>query len=59
LWSAVHHRDGADRESVFGFGRVDGLESLAAETIREMMKTFPPVVPEATQKYTGWKGGQQ
>jgi hypothetical protein len=45
LWSAVHHRDGDDRETLFGLGRVTGLERLAEETVRELMSTFPDVRP--------------
>ena len=41
LWSAVHSRDGSDRESIFGFGRTSNLERLAIESIREMLKTMP------------------
>lgn len=42
LWSVVHSRDGTDHESVFGLGRTESLQALAMETVREMMKTFPP-----------------
>jgi hypothetical protein len=45
IWTAVHSRDGEDRESVFGFGRVDGLQNLAEETVKEAVSTFPKVVP--------------
>lgn len=41
LWSAVHNRDGADRESVFGLGRQPNLEKLAEETVREVLRTLP------------------
>jgi hypothetical protein len=41
LWSGIEARAGNDRESVFGIGRVDNLESLAAAAIRDLVKTFP------------------
>jgi len=41
LWSAVHNRDGADGESVFGLGRQSDLEKLAEETVREVLSTLP------------------
>jgi hypothetical protein len=41
LWSAVHSRDGGDRESVFGLGRVDGLERLAQQATKEILKSLP------------------
>jgi hypothetical protein len=41
LWSSVHSRDGEDRESVFGMGREQSLQSLAIATVREMIDTFP------------------
>jgi hypothetical protein len=41
LWSAVHSRDGSDRETVFGFGKTSTLERLALESIQEMLKTMP------------------
>ena len=53
LWSAVHHRDGDDREFIFGVGRVTGLERLAEETVREIMSTFPEVRPAAVNNVTG------
>jgi hypothetical protein len=58
LWSAVHNRDGADRESVFGLGRVDGLERLAGEAIQEVLETFPPVGGNSPRKTPGAEGGQ-
>jgi len=45
IWTAVHSRDGEDRESIFGFGRVESLQNLAAETVKEAVSTFPKVVP--------------
>jgi hypothetical protein len=56
LWSAVHHRDGNDRETLFGLGRVTGLERLAEETVREIMSTFPGVRPGTNNNVTGAKG---
>ena len=44
LWSAVHNRDGADNEWLFGFGRISDFEQLVGRTIEEIIKTFP--VPE-------------
>jgi hypothetical protein len=41
IWSAVHNRDGTDRETVFGFGRTSGLERLAAQTVEEIVNTIP------------------
>jgi len=45
VWTAVHSRDGEDRESIFGFGRVESLQNLAEETVKEAVSTFPKVVP--------------
>lgn len=58
LWSAVHHRDGGDRETVFGLGRVSGLERLAEQTVQEIMSTFPNVQNGAINNPTGPKKGQ-
>jgi hypothetical protein len=41
LWSAVHSRDGADGEWLFGMGRVLSLEQLATRTLHEMLTTMP------------------
>lgn len=41
VWSAVHSRDGSDRETIFGFGKTSNLERLALESVREMLKTMP------------------
>lgn len=41
LWSAVHSRDGTDRESVFGVGRTIAMERLAGETVREIVGSIP------------------
>lgn len=41
LWSAVHNRDGADNEWLFGFGRISDFEQLTGKTIAEMVATFP------------------
>ncbi len=43
LWSAVYSRDGGDKESVFGIGRVSSLERLASETVEGILSTLPPV----------------
>lgn len=55
LWSGTQSRAGTDRESVFGMGRVDNLENLAIDAVRELVETFPkpnrtPSHPEASQK---------
>ena len=48
LWTAVHNRDGADSEWLFGFGRISDYEQLVAKTIKEIVKTFPvPAAPPA------------
>ena len=44
-WSANHSRDGADGETLFGFGRVSTLEQLVARTLQEILATLPPVGP--------------
>lgn len=41
IWSAVHNRDGADNEWLFGFGRIVDFEQLVGKTIEEIVKTFP------------------
>lgn len=41
LWSAVHSRDGADGEWLFGIGRVYSLEQLTTRTLHEMLRTMP------------------
>src|SRR5262245_50464740 len=41
LWSAVHSRDGEDGEWLFGFGRVEDLDQLVEETVKEMLATLP------------------
>ena len=41
LWSAVHSRDGADGEWLFGMGRVHSLEQLTARALHEMLTTLP------------------
>jgi hypothetical protein len=46
LWTAVHSRDGADGEWLFGMGRVATPEQLAVVTMREMMGTFPEAAPD-------------
>ena len=55
LWSAVHHRSGNDKETLFGLGRVTGLERLAENAVREIMSTFPDVRPGPAQNMTGAK----
>ena len=44
LWSAVHSRDGSDRESVFGLGRNQNLTNLASQAVHELLETFPETV---------------
>ena len=58
LWSAVHHRDGDDRETLFGLGRVTGLERLAEQTVRELMATFPDVRPGTANTMSGTGRGK-
>jgi hypothetical protein len=41
LWSAVHSRDGQDGEWLFGLGRVENLEQLLEESVREIAATLP------------------
>jgi hypothetical protein len=41
LWSAVHSRDGADRETLFGLGRINGLERLAQQATKEILGSLP------------------
>jgi hypothetical protein len=45
MWSAVHNRDGEDGESVFGIGRVHGLDQLVAQSLGEIVKTLPDSLP--------------
>jgi hypothetical protein len=52
LWSGSHAVAGTDRESVFGMGRVDNLERLAAGAIRELIATLPDVVKTSTEPGT-------
>jgi hypothetical protein len=37
----VFSRDGADRERVFGIGRIESLEKLADEAVTELVDTLP------------------
>ena len=53
LWSAVHHRDGNDREIIFGLRRVTGLERLGEQAVREIMSTFPDVRPGTVNNMSG------
>jgi hypothetical protein len=41
MWSAVHNRDGADGEWLFGFGRISDFEQLVGRTVDEIIQTFP------------------
>lgn len=41
LWSANHTRSGDDSETLFGFGRVTGLEQLVDRTVEEILRSFP------------------
>jgi TolB-like protein len=40
VWASTHSKRGDDAETVFGLGRVESLEQLAAKTVREMTKTL-------------------
>jgi TolB-like protein len=42
VWAATHARRGDDAESVFGLGRIESLEQLAAVTVKEMTATLKP-----------------
>lgn len=44
LWSVSHSRDGADGEWLFGLGRVESLQQLVANSLREITETFPSSV---------------
>ncbi len=39
-WAGVHFRSGADRETVFGWGRVMSTERLVSELATDMLKDF-------------------
>lgn len=41
LWSISYARDGRDRERLFGIGRVESLDRLVNDSIREILATFP------------------
>jgi hypothetical protein len=41
LWSAVHSRDGADHEWIFGLGRVESLDLLTTRTVEEILESLP------------------
>jgi hypothetical protein len=41
LWSVAYSRDGRDRERVFGIGRIESLDRLVEESVREILATFP------------------
>jgi TolB-like protein len=43
LWSVSYARDGRDRERLFGIGRVESLDRLVNESMREVLATFPDV----------------
>lgn len=40
VWAATHTKRGDDAESVFGLGRIDTLERLAAVTVKEITRTL-------------------
>lgn len=40
LWAGVHFRSGEDKESVFGWGRVQSSERLISELAFDMLKDF-------------------
>jgi len=42
VWASTHARRGDDTESVFGMGRIESLEQLAAATVEEMTATLKP-----------------
>lgn len=49
VWSTVHGRDGADGESLFGIGRVNAADQLAAEVVREALRPLAAALAEAQQ----------
>lgn len=50
VWSAVHGRDGADGEWLFGFGRVNAMEQLATAVVREAVKPFATAMEEEDKR---------
>jgi len=40
MWAGVHFRSGQDKESVFGWGRVNSAERLVSELAYDMLKDF-------------------
>lgn len=42
VWAATHSKRGDDSETVFGLGRVETLEQLAAITVKELAETLKP-----------------
>jgi hypothetical protein len=49
VWSTVHGRDGADGEWLFGMGRVNATDQLAAEVVREALRPLAVAATEAQQ----------
>jgi hypothetical protein len=56
MWSAVHNRDGADGEWLFGFGRVSDFEQLVGQTVQEIVRTFPVPGNQSEPSTTALKG---
>jgi hypothetical protein len=48
LWSISYSRDGRDRERVFGIGRIESLDRLVEDSIREILATLPSAAAGAT-----------
>jgi len=40
VWAASHAKRGDDAETVFGLGRIESVEQLAAVTVQEMIGTL-------------------
>lgn len=50
LWSVTYARDGRDRERLFGIGRVESLDRLVNDSMREILATFPDVATESSPR---------
>lgn len=58
VWSVVHGRDGADGEWLFGFGRVNALEPLATEVVREALQPFATAMKDGSRARAGSQEGK-
>jgi hypothetical protein len=50
VWSTVHCRDGADGEWLFGAGRVNAADRLAAQVVREALRPLILAMENARQR---------